>query len=246
MPRKMFKAIACSALALAITGCAAASTIQAPDARSTCIYSNGAWNDDRCVCSGLTCDEGISCNTVTLQCANAPIEANITSTADNASTSDNTTSAENDMTSCTDACASYLDEKDEEIAMLRDEMRIIQLDCDASQSQMHTANKDGAEDPSESPSSRTASKSPAGSDIAASDIKNALKNASQLASKCSKSGTLNIALYLNPNGKASDVKAVGGSLKDTPAEKCILKVFEGYNYPTFNRGTVPVKYTVRM
>ena len=54
---------------LALTGCAN-SSVSMTDIESACIYSSGTWSNNQCVCAGESCDEGIVCNTVTMQCSN--------------------------------------------------------------------------------------------------------------------------------------------------------------------------------
>ena len=40
------------------------------DLMTACEFSGGYLADSRCVCAGMTCDEGVLCNTETLQCSN--------------------------------------------------------------------------------------------------------------------------------------------------------------------------------
>ena len=55
---------------LGLYGCATTSGHVREDIASACMYSNGTWENNRCVCGGETCDAGIMCNTITQKCAN--------------------------------------------------------------------------------------------------------------------------------------------------------------------------------
>ena len=146
-----------------------------------------------------------------------------------------------------------LNQKDEEIAKLQEQLRQLQLNgappptTDGKPGKGGGgANKGGGGGNAGGGDAPAAPPKPSGPKADPNAIKAALADANKKAAKCAKGGTLNISFSLSGNGKASGVKAVGGTFKGTPSEKCVITVFEKYSYPTFSGPAIPVKYTVKL
>jgi hypothetical protein len=145
-----------------------------------------------------------------------------------------------------------LNQKDEEIAKLQEQLRNLQLNGAAPPTTNDRPSGKGGGSGAKGGNNAGAGDAPAappkpsGAKADPNAIKAALADANKKAAKCAKGGTLNIAFSLSGSGKASGVKAVGGTFKGTPSEKCVLTVFEKYSYPTFSGPTIPVKYTVKL
>ena len=71
----------------------------------------------------------------------------------------------------------------------------------------------------------------------------ALKDATTKAAKCGKGGSLTVSFNIK-NGSAANVTAAGGSFAGTATEKCILTVFQKYNWPDGNASGI--KYPVKL
>lgn len=79
------------------------------------------------------------------------------------------------------------------------------------------------------------------------DVRNALVDSQNKAKKCAKNGTLDVTFTLNGSGKASGVKATGGSFKGTATERCVITVVERHDFPKFSGSPVKgVKFTYRL
>ncbi len=71
----------------------------------------------------------------------------------------------------------------------------------------------------------------------------ALKDATTKAGKCGKGGSLTVSFNIK-NGSATNVTAAGGSFAGSATEKCILTVFQKYNWPDGNASGI--KYPVKL
>lgn len=79
------------------------------------------------------------------------------------------------------------------------------------------------------------------------EVRSALLASADKAKKCAKGGTLDVSFTLNGSGKASGVKATGGSFKGTATERCIITVVEKHGFPTFSGSPVKgVKFTYKL
>lgn len=68
---KLFPVFCVAWLSGTVLGCTSAKV----DLMTACEFSGGYLADTRCVCAGKTCDEGVLCNTETLQCSNLGAES---------------------------------------------------------------------------------------------------------------------------------------------------------------------------
>ncbi len=80
----------------------------------------------------------------------------------------------------------------------------------------------------------------------AAAVKKALFASQAKAKKCAKNGNLVVSFKLMPNGKASAVKAVGGSFKGSPTERCILTVIKKSEFPKFSGSPQTVKFRYKL
>ena len=71
----------------------------------------------------------------------------------------------------------------------------------------------------------------------------ALKDATTKAAKCGKGGSLTVSFNIK-NGSATNVSSAGGSFAGSATEKCILTVFQKYNWPDGNASGI--KYPVKL
>lgn len=77
-------------------------------------------------------------------------------------------------------------------------------------------------------------------------VKDALIQMIQEAKKCGNDGNLVVSFGVDEKGKVVNLNATGGTLKDTPVEKCIFAIIENHHFPKSEEPTHGIKNNFKL